>query len=513
LKIKKFGIPDAESFTQRVYDEIFEHVIRFAKLHNPKNTVVRVPFDELNLVDGGQLQSWFDDYRDYIYELEDSLMIPRSEYNPAEYYKSWVEYTYSGPEILQIVLNLIKKTNLSLFENYHLDTCSIHVRGKQIDHFDVERHNLWIHQALLSKPFQKSKTFIQLMQTPTHRHAMAKYFWMRDHLTDIKSIGSAGMLDFNMMGELAHEMSLVSKTSSVHDHLIENLLDSPLRLHSQNVDEVIHFLERFRNPYAISFSKQALVTLTNLNASLTKMNKKLEILNKYTTYSDYFLKIFKSTDASLIKTDLPTAEFNEMLSFLIERYKGYNHLLQAIIQQNPTLDKKNINLENALKHIISISTSRGKTVITIENRELLSMWISLMEKYNQNDRNRIEAYQVERDKIQDKLNESAKSISENVIKSKSFPMMDYVTILPLVDNVFVSYMQQLLFIPSIQQAYMDIVSVSKSSEYSREAKEQMIVAIIDSIFEIVTSCICYVMKKECSYPWQARFEARYVRPY
>ena len=92
-------------------------------------------------------------------------------------------------------------------------------------------------------------------------------------------------------------------------------------------------------------------------------------------------------------------------------------------------------------------------------------------------------------------------------------MMGYVTILPLVDNVFVSYMQQLLFIPSIQQAYMDIVSVSKSSEYSREAKEQMIVAIIDSIFEIVTSCICYVMKKECSYPWQARFEARYVRPY
>jgi len=514
LKMKEYGIKNAQIMTQRIYDRIYNAVLRFIKLHNPQNVAVRVPFFGLNLAEGGQFDRWFEDYKMYINQLEESLGLESGEYNQNEFYRSWIEYTYMGPEILQTTLALIKKQYGDIYESYNLERSTIHVRGKQIDHFDTERQNQWIHEALFHKNLAKDKRFQHLLRIPIHRHGLAKYMWMRDKILHTPSIGSAGFLDFNFRGSIAHEFNFLPTLPANKMSDPDALLDTPLRLHSRNIDDVIQFLDRYKNPYSVSFSKQLLVSLSELNDDLTKMNKKIEILRTYTEYSDFFIKLF--AELAVEQSDLEeksSSQIQEMMDFLITRYRNDMSLIQLVQQNGDRKQQAKDLLEKELSALFTFKKTAKGITITVQNMPLMKKWLSLLQKYNPNDKERIKAYTQKRDTIQDSINKNTQNISENILKHKADYLSSYVNILPLADNIFVSYMQQLIFIPSIQEAYQDIVSVAFDTKKNKETKEKIIIEIISAIFPIVKDCLEYLLKPEMSYPWQARFEARYKRPY
>jgi hypothetical protein len=82
---------------------------------------------------------------------------------------------------------------------------------------------------------------------------------------------------------------------------------------------------------------------------------------------------------------------------------------------------------------------------------------------------------------------------------------DFVNILPLGANLFVSYMQQLLFIPSIRLAYLNLIKIEKRMDLEKEQKEMKVVAVVNRIFPVVEKCIRYIMTGG-EYPFKERFE-------
>lgn len=512
-KVEAYGVQNAQALTQEVYDKTYRAVVRYSQLHHPQNNVIKLPFITLNLAKDGYLDRWFAMYEPYIREIEKNFGFEPYHYTPADYYRSWIEYTYNGPEILQLVLQQIKEQYPSLYKSCELKNCTIHIRGKQIDHFDVERHNKWIHDYSLSQKPLKDAKYKHLLSHPMHRHGLAMYMWMRDHQQDFKSTGSVGFLDQTYRGAIAHEFSLIKCLESTNkDEFFQELIETPLRLHSNNVSNVIKFLERFRKPYSVSFSNKTIYTFTKLTTAHARLERKIKKLDIFIDYSDKVIDIFHDLLSGQNTIDYQKVEMQEIITFLIERYKTENNLLD---RYDRTITQK-IRIEMLAKDLMSLFIMKekdGKTTLSVKNEELLKLWQSLLITYNEKDKKRRNEYARESEQIQNEITNQTQNISEKIINQKADYLSKHVSILPLVDNIFFSYMEQLTFIPAIQEAYQDMVSIESSSNYKKEEKEKIIIDIINSIFNIVASCLTFVFKQDTSYPWQARFEARYKRPY
>lgn len=518
LKMSDYGIRNAQLKTQRVYDRIFFTLQRFAKLHNPQNIVLRLPFIYLNLAEEDTLKKWFETYKKYIVEIETSYGFSKGSYDPDKNYKAWIEYTYFGPEILTIAKDKIKQQYPRVYRTNNLEAASIHVRGKQIDHFDIERLNLWMHKVWLSSA-KGDKQTQKLLANPMQREIVAMYEWARDSLKDEDSIGSAGFLDFNYKGKLTHEDRLFTvkelyKLSS--KQLINELTDSPLRLHSRNLSDVLKLLQRFKNPYSVSFSKQIILSLTSLNNKINKKEHKISMLKNFINYSQFFIvlldKLFVDKTEVINKSPVSIAR---MLKFLIKRYKS-DHILISIIKISDMDKQKNANLlEKKLSDLfvlVPVKGSKNTTKITLKNLELGQELYKHLKNDHKSDNIRYLEYSKDVLELSNKIRETTQNISENIVKYEADYLTDHVNILPLANNLFASYMQQFIFISSIQNAYLDMIAIESNSKLTKEAKEQEIVVIINKIYYVIEACLRYIFKNT-SYPWEARFESRYDRQY
>ena len=97
------------------------------------------------------------------------------------------------------------------------------------------------------------------------------------------------------------------------------------------------------------------------------------------------------------------------------------------------------------------------------------------------------------------------NLSVNISSYQNDFYSDFVNILPLGANLFVSYMQQLLFIPSVRKAFLKLIVIEKRENLKKEEKEEMVIAIVNKIFPVVEKCIRYIMVGG-EYPWAERFE-------
>ncbi len=516
LKISDYGIRNAELKTQRVYDRIFFTLQRFAKLHNPQNIVLRLPFISLNLAEEEKLKKWFDSYKYYIGEIESSYGFSKGHYDPDKNYKAWIEYTYFGPEILNIAKEKIKQQYPGVYKTNNLEASSIHVRGKQIDHFDVERLNLWMHKVWLGGA-EGDKQIKKLLGNPIHREVIAMYSWARDSLKELDSIGSAGFLDFNYKGKLVHEDRLFTLKELRHltpKLLMDELIDSPLRLHSRNLPDVLKLLQRFKNPYSVSFSKQIILSLTTLNNQLNKKEHKISTLKNFINYSDFFISLLdRLLKEKTVVINKSSSSIVRMLRFLIKRYKSDNMLIPIIKILN-TDKQKNVNLLEKkflnLIELIPIKGNKNTTNVKLKDLELASLFHRLLQKDNKEDIIRCQEYSTNSQELSNKIKVTTRNISENIVKYKADYLTNHVNILPLADNLFASYMQQFIFIPSIQNAYLDMIAIEKNDKFNKEEKEQEIVVIINKIYYVIEACLLYIFKNT-SYPWEARFESRYDR--
>ncbi len=523
LKIAEYNIDDPEATVQRVYDNIYAGVSRYAKLHSPKNNVVKIPFIKLDLVQKGKLEKWYKLYEPYIREMEEKYKLDAGIYDPDAYFKSWIEYTYCGPDILDIDKKLIKEINPAMYDEYNVKNYTIHVRGKQIDHLDVDRSNAWMHSFILDNmPSRYTQRISSLLKIHQRRHGIAIYQWMRSHYKDISSVGFAGFLDFNYQGRLMHE-NMVFVNSDLQNlsinQLMEYFLDCPLRLNSRNVDETITFLNRFKSPNSISLSKEILINLNKIKKKAQNSKRKMEVVDVFI----HNLSILENIIDGVIQgKDYIKSEFkskiclDDIRQLLLKRYCNNTEL--NLFVKNEFGEEANAEklIQDVCDSLDSLDQSNDTVTIVINPNAIakpfLTKLLEIIKKHKNFDISRLDNLSNEQMNYEKDLKNAYQTISTNVEEHQNDHLTRHINILPLCDNLFVSYMQQLLFVPSIRAAYLDMAAVEGSLERSKAEKEEIVVQIIQTISPHVNECIRYVMKGG-DYPWNARFESQYKQIY
>lgn len=521
-KIEKYGIKNAEILTQRAYDSIYRSVSRFAKLINPNNIILKVPFTELNLAKGGQLEKWFYLYEPILRNIETDFELNKLDFVENDFVRAWVEYTYSGPEILNINKKVIKKLYKDIFYENNINDCSIHTRSKQIDHLTVERGSKWIYEVLIDKNIDKenNKRYKTLLNLPSHRHELAIFSWIINNFEKNSQVGFSGFLDFNYQGDFLHETPFVSSNelASVSDNnLIDFLYSSPLRLHTKNVQKVIDFLSHFKQPNTINFSREILNSFIRKKIKVDKLTQKIKSIKKFILISNVMIEMLNnishSKEENNIYISIPykhKIEFIENIDFLWDRYRSNRELIQhkKTILSNLNPEKFEMDFKFLIKDINFENNLIDKKISIIFHEEihyLKFFLINLFKKNIQSDLSKLLDIDKEISILNKDLNFCINKIGSDILEQKMDPLIKSVNILPLCDNLFVSYMQQLLFIPKVRDTYIKMSEI-ENSNLSTVNKEEIIIDLTNKIFYIVVECIKYVMNENESYPWKIRFE-------
>jgi len=516
LRMEDYGLQDAESVTQRVYDGIFNAVRRYVRLFDPNSKTISLPFTELNLQSKGLIQKWSTIVEPYLRALEKKYGLENGNHHSDDQLKAWVMYTYFGPEILSCVKNYIEEKYPALYKEFNLNKATIHIRGKQIDHLDTERSNAWMHPIILKQ--KDSKQLLdrkKLLLTPFHCQEVAQLQWLFDHGHTLQS-GLAGFLDSNFQGRLLHEESAYPR-SIFKKKLLENLTneyyDSPLRLHSHNVEETIQFLGRFKQLSSISISKNILLEFQNIKRRVENINRKISVLEDFISVFILIEKCFciesgNNSHIWMIKSlSISSKILTKMKKICIKRFRNDAYLKRKL----GISDTQSIDVEAYIKDFFDTlqKDTKGKTTINVSK---YIMFIKFVQEQSplivRQSQQRVSKLITEKNNADKAAQELMTTVSDNIVYSNIDELASYTNILPLNDNYFITYMQQLLFIKSVRDAYIDMEKIESSKKMSKNEKEERIVEIIQKIFPVIENCIRFIMLGG-DYPWDSRFKYQY----
>ncbi|MBP9690853.1 hypothetical protein KBD81_02105 [Candidatus Woesebacteria bacterium] len=521
LRISEYGIKNAQLETQRVYDEIYQAVCRFAGLYDPKNIVMRIPFIALDLAEKQHLRSWMESANHYLRENKVKYNLENAKNAEGQFMKAWIEYTYAGPNILEINKSIIKEKYPDIFSSNDLENYTIHVRSKQIDHLDTERMNSWTHSVILDMNESRLlKDRKESLFTTYQQRTIAMYEWMRDEIQNTPSIGFAGFMDQTCRGRILHEDSIRAKSAlrkGIKKMHFDNYFSSPFRLHKGNVADSIQFLSRFKNPNVISFSKEILIELSDSKRMLEKNTKKNIIITQIIEACEFFSRVFSNEVEGTVYDEKKTIYKNQLTNFkskIIERFVRDIKLRRFIESEYPVEHDVRSLIQDIVESSVSIESSGKDESIKVQlnpkYRKLAAYFRLLIQKEIQVYTDQKMALEESIHGLNSRMKAIYASLSSNIIEHQNDHLTEYVDILPLADNLFFSYVQQLIFIPSLKDAYLEMVQIESSPTLEQRSKETCIMEIIQQIFPIVESCIHYVMLGG-EYPWEARFESRYKR--
>jgi len=519
LRLNEYGLPNSESETQKVYDGIFNSTKRYVKLINPNNILVRVPFVDLNLINDGFLNDWFKSTKLHLNNIESEYSLKSIVINPNNHLKSWVNYTYFGPKIIEITKDYLLDNYPIISAKYHINEVSIHIRNKQIDHLDTERSNGWMHSIALKGQTEKivSLRKKQLL-TKYHRLELSQYRWLLENVNDLP-LGFVGFLDLAYNGFFLHEDTINSKESikkMVKYGFKNDFFDSPLRLHSRNVESVIDFLSRFKNPNTVSFSTNTLFELTRLKEKNKSINKKIKVLNSFVQSFTKAIKIFTGITINGsylldINEKFNKAVFIEVKRNLLKRvsydtqYYSKSEKFHDLFINKADFHKK---IKIIINKLVFLEQGKGKIVVNSmndrDNKIIQLILISLPKIIKQSDTD-LKILKHQKTILESTISILYRDVSQNITKQQSDILTPYVEILPLNKNLFVSYMQQLLFIPIIRTSYIEMFEITENTNLNNYEKETQIINYINKLFPIIEDCIKYIMTGG-DYPWQSRFK-------
>lgn len=522
LKLEKTGIKDAQKVTEDIYRKIYEGSVRYAKLFHPDNEILRIPFLSLDFERKGLLKEWYNMYEKYIRQLEDIFQLPPLNYHHDEFVRAWVEYTYAGPSILQTDLDFIKETYPDIYKKNRLHDATIHVRGKKIDHFTIERLNYWEHEIILDPHLKYSEHQKRLLTSYSKRSETALGMWYRDHLPSYPSIGFAGKLDSNYEGQLMDEKMLLTPkdiTQMSIEKLIEIVLKSPLRLHRNNVEQVVEYFNQFVIFNTLTVPSNQIKNIAHIQSNIAKLEKKQQVIHKIVYLADVFKRIFEESMRVGEKVTIPVElkyfwteeELIEGYSLLVQRHKIHLQSIKKIYNHSnhEEITKELLNLISACK--ISKSDKLLQLVIDVKHKTVLQEFIELLTKQIDNDKIYLNTLESQINQQRSSLQEIINSIVERIVKKNTTGYIDNIKILPLSDNLVVSYLQQLLFIPSIRTAYVEMSEIEKDKKLSFTEKEELIKQSIHNILPVLTACIKFVMSNDMEYPWYHRYDFPYKK--
>jgi hypothetical protein len=509
LRLPEYGLENAESETQKVYDAIFQGVQRYADLYDPKNIVLKVPFTSLHLKKDGYLERWFDRTKEYNKEIRNKFEIS-SEDNFDSFMKAWVEYTYSGPEILDIVKKTLKENYGKIFTDCKLENATIHVRAKQIDHLDTERLNGWMHYVILGNDLPKKlKERKKMLFTNHHINTIGLYNWMRDEYENNRQLGFAGFLDHSYKGKLIHEESVREKfqIKKAANKSLDLIFASPLRLSQKNVEESIKFLERFKNPNSVSFSKETLLKFTAIKQDIDKLKHKIKVVERLIMSIVYYLNLLEGLLNKKDISNTQTLKDSERIEFknLLEQRFASDGLIKKFIVVDLKVNFDKNFIPNFINRL-NLQDSQSELAIKSDSDlRFAEFFFNLLSKEKNRYYLDVQNMNVKISELDKQLKKIYENLSVNISSYQNDFYSDFVNILPLGANLFVSYMQQLLFIPSIRLAYLNLIKIEKRMDLEKEQKEMKVVAVVNRIFPVVEKCIRYIMTGG-EYPFKERFE-------
>lgn len=527
LRIAQYGLKDAEVHTQQVYEKLFSSVSRYVKLQNQDNTLIKIPFTSLNLREGKYLLEWYNMWKKYLIEVEKKLELPPIQFDAEDLKRIWVDYTYEGPQILSLSREYIKTTHPEIYQKYNLDAHSIHVRGKQIDHLSLERSNNWLLQILMTDNIKNQEELVRPLNLPANRYKYAVSAWIRDNMQNYPAIGMAGMLDFTYEGNVMHETPLQSSQEMnkyKDEELFEEMFSSPLRLHSQNVDQVCDFLSRFGN--ANTFPREKMISLYKLKNKLSKTKRKIDVMQKHLVTVELFRRVLddliKNYPNKQSNVELSEREWSQLQSIeniqlaFIECVRRFtkDKVLNKILQEEYKLalpvhetfkrliQQMEIIEENSIKRL---QVTFYKKITQFEDRILI-----LMNRNLQTGMEELNRSETDYTTYSSQMSAILEEVSHELVHKLGEKYINHIRILPLADNLFVSYMQQLLFIPTIRKAYIEVSQIEQNTRLTIVEKEELIVQSIRQISPVLLRCLRYVMSDKDAYPWSERYEDKYI---
>jgi len=509
-RIAEYGILDAEEVTQRLYDRIFESVERYAKLYNPQNIVLKVPFVDLNLLKTGKFDEWFARTEIYKENLVRRFNLTKQAFDESNYMKAWVEYTYNGPDILAVTKSVVQNKYNKIFQEYSLQDATIHVRGKQVDHLDSERMNVWMHAVILGN--DNRKIIVERkdsLLTPHHLQAISIYEWYRDNYDKYRDIGFVGFLDHIFKGNISHESVDVPRNilrEAAKKRSFTDIIQTPLRLHNGNVQEVFKLLEYFKSPHIVSFSKELLVSFVEMKDAIGKKKKKITKLQLFMDSMKAINNLILGMGQFGSSDDLLTSSKIESkgLGLIRLRYKA-DWFINKYIAKYKINQSSDDLIEKALKYVTS-----KDTFINDETSHFLKFFAKRLSEDRKIYAKDLGNLQVEIATLQELHKELLTLVSSKISRHQhSNKYLKYIDILPLGKNLFVSYMLQFLFVPIIRDALIEIVEIDKNKKLPVDEKEHGIINIISQIAPHLEEIILYVMKGG-EYPQKTLFEAQYA---
>ena len=266
LTHKEWNVGIAEEMCKEFYDEIYAATQRRSTMVSDNGLqILRLPFADLHLEKEGHLQSWFFEYSATL--PPDFKKFLPTNYHGDSFLGSHVRYTYVGPKILQIV-----KTRMAAL-GVDLDKFDFHVRTKQDDHLTEGKR---INRILLQGLQSEDKGFLKKYSNICD---LAIYFWQMQSWHKSQN-GFIGFTDLSFKGNIVHDtinLATGHNSDPKNEEDLWDLLNTPLRLHKDNVDQHFEYLNRYIKPVYIY--EEIASQIVGLEKRIQRLRVKIETLS------------------------------------------------------------------------------------------------------------------------------------------------------------------------------------------------------------------------------------------
>ncbi len=508
LKIQEEGVENAKEKTQQSYDRAVAAAARYAYLVNPFTSVVRVPFEDLDLAERGYLKDWFEVYKPYAEGLAKRFDVDPPFFQTDNFTKAWVLATYHHPQILDIVKGVIYEREPQLFRDLALDQYTLYARGKQIDHLTIERENQYIVSLVLNAPIDEARVE-QVLTKQSNLQMAAIVKWILNRGLEYP-VGLAGFLDFNWRGDIMHETPIIDpdRVKLSDDVLLHELLTSPLRMQGKNLNEAIDFLRRFTDiNLSNGVDEETAQEVLLIMAQYDQLEKKVSRMQIRTEGLSILLQMLGGEREFFATKISSTQDLKETL----------NSLLQKYFKQRDS--KKNNNtevikqLEVAMQQLefgLTMPENAEGILFQLQSDTDLSFARAFLQRGIEIDLERVmtdlEAMRYDFELATQQRSSISEAVALSIAKHTADPLSKHVVQVPLIDNLFFSYVQQLNFIPMIRRAYLQMVSIEQDLWMPHDEKCARVAEISKEIFPYVEEAIRYCMEEGREYPYEMRFE-------
>ncbi|HBP88918.1 MAG TPA: hypothetical protein DD706_14625 [Nitrospiraceae bacterium] len=495
LSQKEWNVGIAEEMCKEFYDEIYAAIQRRSTMvSNNRLKILRLPFSDLQLEKEGHLKSWFLDYSVTL-PFEFKEFFPK-HYHGDSFLGAHVRYTYVGPQILSIVKKRISTIGVDL------NKFDLHVRTKQDDHLTEGKR---INRILLKGIQGEDKGFLKKYSNICD---LAIYVWHMRNWHKNKN-GFIGFTDFSFKGNIVHDTINLAKGNNSdpkYEEDLWDLLNSPLRLHKDNVDQHFGYLDKYIEPVYVY--EEVASQIIGLEKRIQKLRMKIESISLLAQEREIIRDILEEFVSEVGNGSRKTITVH--FSIIEEAFKT-TKVVEELEEHLYKLEKRYGKRSVVAKVSCSFEFfKRLNNELTVEvDGEIIRISLPMEEKYS--DLLKILAYELnnevieyerqartEKDALAQLQNEDEQIIKQ--VHDISFHNIDLSiskpTLFPLRDNMVFGHAVQLSFDSNISNFIIDVQKI-EDSNLPLETKRRYLIQAMQQVLPIIKTYIGVIMGITC----------------